>query len=76
MMDAFASIVSNNLNSVMKVLTSVTILLAVPTLVASIYGMNVALPGEHSSGMFVGILVGCVVLCGALWLLFRRRNWL
>ncbi|HEX5650528.1 MAG TPA: magnesium transporter CorA family protein [Steroidobacteraceae bacterium] len=76
MMDAFASIVSNNLNSVMKVLTSVTILLAVPTLVASIYGMNVALPGEHSSGTFVGILIGCVVLCGALWLLFRRRNWL
>jgi magnesium transporter len=76
MMDAFASIVSNNLNSVMKMLTSVTILLAVPTLVASIYGMNVALPGEHSSGTFVGILVGCVVLCVALWLVFRRRNWL
>lgn len=37
MMDAFASIVSNNLNSVMKVLTSVTIILAVPTLIASVY---------------------------------------
>ena len=72
-MDAFASIVSNNLNSVMKMLTSVTILLAVPTLVASIYGMNVGLPAQHgrSSGSS-----GCVVLCVALWLLFRRRNWL
>ena len=47
MMDAFASIVSNNLNSVMKVLTSVTIILAVPTLIASVYGMNVGLPGAH-----------------------------
>ena len=70
MMDAFASIVSNNLNSVMKMLTSVTILLAVPTLVASIYGMNVDLPGERSAGTFTWILVGCGVLCAALWLFF------
>jgi magnesium transporter len=76
MMDAFASIVSNNLNSVMKMLTSVTILLAVPTLIASIYGMNVNLPGDRSPGTFVGILVGCGVLCAGLWLFFRRRNWL
>jgi magnesium transporter len=76
MMDAFASIVSNNLNSVMKMLASVTILLAVPTLVASIYGMNVSLPGEHSSGTFAVVVGGCGVLCVALWLLFRRRNWL
>ncbi len=41
MMDAFASIISNNLNVVMKVLTSLTILLAIPTVVSSFYGMNV-----------------------------------
>ena len=41
MMDAFASIISNNLNIVMKVLTSITILMAVPTMIASFYGMNV-----------------------------------
>ena len=76
MMDAFASIVSNNLNSVLKMLTSVTILLAVPTLVASLYGMNVDLPGEDSPRAFAGVLVGCGVLCAALWLFFRRRNWL
>ncbi len=76
MMDAFASIVSNNLNSVMKVLTSVTILLAVPMLVASIYGMNVGLPGAHSALAFAGIVFVCVVLCGALFVIFRRRNWL
>ena len=41
MMDAFASIISNNLNVIMKQLTAVTIILMIPTLVASLYGMNV-----------------------------------
>ena len=76
MMDAFASIVSNNLNSVMKVLTSVTIVLAVPTLIASLYGMNVGLPGSHSPLAFAGIVALSVAICGALFLVFRRRNWL
>jgi magnesium transporter len=43
-MDAFASIISNNLNIVMKFLTSVTIVMAVPTMVASFFGMNVPVP--------------------------------
>lgn len=47
-MDAFASIISNNLNIVMKVMTSITILMAIPTMVASFYGMNVdGLPLPH-----------------------------
>ncbi len=76
MMDAFASIVSNNLNSVMKVLTSVTILLAVPALIASLYGMNVALPGAHSPWAFAGVFGGSALACVGLLLLFRRRGWL
>jgi len=76
MMDAFASIVSNNLNSVMKVLTSVTIMLAVPTLIASIYGMNVGLPGAHGPLAFAGLIALCGVAAGALFVVFRRRNWL
>jgi magnesium transporter len=76
MMDSFASIVSNNLNSVMKVLTSVTILLAIPTLVASLYGMNVQLPGARSALAFTAIMLLCAVLCGLLFVVFRRRNWL
>lgn len=44
MMDAFASVISNNLNIVMKFLTSVTIVLAIPTMIASFFGMNVELP--------------------------------
>ncbi len=76
MMDAFASIVSNNLNSVMKVLTSVTIILAVPTLIASIYGMNVGLPGAHDPLAFAGIVALSAAVCGGLFYVFRRRNWL
>lgn len=76
MMDAFASIVSNNLNSVMKVLTSVTILLAVPTLLVSFYGMNVLLPGAHSRWAFAGIVGVCVAVGAVLFVAFRRRNWL
>ena len=40
--DTFASVISNNLNIVMKVLTSITILMAIPTMVSSFYGMNVS----------------------------------
>lgn len=44
MMDAYASIISNNMNIVMKFLTSFTIILTIPTMVFSFYGMNVKLP--------------------------------
>ncbi len=53
MMDAFASIISNNLNVVMKLLTSITIILMLPTLVASVYGMNVKLPFQGSPHAFL-----------------------
>lgn len=76
MMDAFASIVSNNLNAVMKVLTSVTILLAVPTLLVSFYGMNVELPGARHPHAFIALVALSVAISGGLLLLFRKRNWL
>ena len=48
MMDAFASVISNNLNVIMKVLTSITILLTIPNIIFGFYGMNVAgLPMDH-----------------------------
>jgi len=63
-MDAFASIISNNLNVVMKILTSVTIVMAIPTMVSSFFGMNVPIPffGDHNFG-FLYILLGSIVLC-------------
>lgn len=60
-MDFFASVISNNLNIVMKVLASVTILLAIPTIVSGIYGMNISyLPfstGDHSFAVVMGIMI-------------------
>ena len=47
-MDAYASIISNNLNGVMKYLTSITIILAIPTMIASYWGMNVPVPLQNN----------------------------
>jgi magnesium transporter len=70
-MDAFASVISNNLNMVMKFLTSVTIVMAIPTMVSSFFGMNVnplPLAGPLSFWIIVAIsLVMCVVTVFALY---------
>ncbi len=69
-MDAYSSIISNNLNGVMKFLTSLTILISVPTLIASIWGMNVELPfeaSEHGFAILVGISVA-VAMIAFIWL--------
>ena len=76
MMDAFASIVSNNLNAVMKLLTSMTIFVAVPTLIASFYGMNVALPGARSVNAFAGLVAGSMAVTVLLVVIFVREKWL
>lgn len=73
-MDAFASIISNNLNIVMKSLTSVTIILAIPTMVASFFGMNVAVPMQNSPLAFLFIITLSVVLSVTGVVLLRRRN--
>ena len=74
MMDAFASVISNNLNIVMKFLTSITIVLALPTMVASFFGMNVALPMQNSPFAFIIILGISIFLSVVAVILLRRRN--
>ena len=74
MMDAFASIISNNLNVVMKFLTSVTIILAMPTLVASIYGMNVVLPFQDSPHAFAITMFISFAVAGSTVYLFIRQK--
>lgn len=63
MMDAFASIISNNLNMVMKFLASITIILALPTMLASFFGMNVQIPLQSSDHGFAIVIGMSVVLC-------------
>ena len=74
MMDAFASIISNNLNRVMKLLTSVTIILMIPTLIASIYGMNIALPFQHSEHAFLITMLISVLLSAMGIIIFWRKE--
>ena len=61
-MDAYASIISNNLNGVMKFLTSITIILAIPTMVASYWGMNVPVPMQGSPLGFVIIIAFSIII--------------
>lgn len=60
--DAFASVISNNLNIVMKFLTSITIVMSIPTIIASFYGMNVALPMSNDPNAFLYILIITLIL--------------
>ena len=76
MMDAFASIISNNLNVVMKFLAAVTVVLTFPVTVASFYGMNVALPGARSEHAFAWAVVVSLLVAGAVAAYFRRRRWI
>ena len=69
-MDAYASMISNNLNGVMKYLTSITIILAIPTMIASYWGMNVPVPLQENPFGFVLIVVFSILIgvIASLWL--------
>jgi magnesium transporter len=75
MMDAFASIISNNLNVVMKFLASVTIVLSLPTMIASFYGMNIGLPLQGHPQAFLIILGVTFVVAVGVVLVFWRKDW-
>lgn len=70
-MDAFASIISNNLNIVMKVLTSITILIAVPQVFASLYGMNVSNLPIPDFWFVVALSLGVAAVVG--YILYKKK---
>jgi len=74
MMDAFASVISNNLNVVMKQLTSISIILMIPTLIASLYGMNVPNFLEKNNWAFLGIIILCILMAATGIIFFRKRD--
>ena len=76
MMDAFASVISNNLNIVLKQLTIITIILMIPTMFASFFGMNVPNFMESSKFAFIGIVVIAILITVLSVLLFRRKKWM
>jgi len=73
-MDAYSSIISNNLNIVIQRLTFITIALTVPTLVASLFGMNVPVPFAQEPWAFAGIIAMSIVFTLLLVLYFRRKK--
>lgn len=77
MMGAFAAIISNNLNAVMKVLASVTIVVSLPTMISSFFGMNVLLPLEAQHPIaFTGILGVAVAVSVSVLAFLWRKDWL
>ena len=75
MMDAFASMISNNQNNVIKVLTSVTIIMSMPVIVASIFGMNVQLPFQDHPNAIWFTLGTSLFLAIVAALIFRKKDW-
>lgn len=74
-LDAFASIISNNLNNVMKRLTSITIILSLPILVTSIYGMNVDLPYQRSEHAFYIPVIISIAISVIIGWYFLKKKW-
>ena len=75
-MDAYASIISNNLNGVMKFLTSITIILAIPTMVASYWGMNVPVPMQNSPWGFLVIIAFSIIIALIVTFWLNKRQML
>ncbi len=72
--EAYSNIMTNNLNRQIKLLTSLTVVLTLPTIVFSAFGMNVPVPGTDNGVAFAGIAAGTVVICVVtLYVLYRKR---
>ncbi|MDI1353817.1 MAG: magnesium transporter CorA family protein [bacterium] len=76
MMDAYASVISNNLNVILKLLTSISILLMIPTLIASFYGMNVPNVFEDNHYGFWLVILISFLISGIALLAFKKKNWI
>lgn len=74
--DSYQIIFTNQLNRTIKLLTALTIILSMPTMVASLYGMNVALPFEKSTFAFSGIMIFTVAISLFVAYIFHRKKWL
>ncbi len=73
-MDAFASIINNNLNMVMKILTSITIVMSVPTIIGSFFGMNVLVPfGNFRFGFLIVVLITGAIT-GVVTYILAKKN--
>ena len=73
-MDTYSSIINNNMNTVMRTLTSVTIIMMMPTLIASLFGMNLINGMESSKYGFIVAIVISVFIAAICWVLLRKKR--
>ena len=73
-MDTYQSIINNNMNTVMRTLTSVTIIMMIPTLITSMFGMNLINGMESDPWGFVIAMIVSVATSGMAWWFFRRKR--
>ena len=73
-MDTYQSIINNNMNTVMRTLTSVTIIMMFPTLIASLFGMNLINGMENSSWGFIFAIILSVGVSFLCWWIFRHKR--
>ncbi|MDH6303814.1 magnesium transporter [Parabacteroides sp. PF5-5] len=74
-MDAFASVISNNVNTIMKRMTSISIILMVPTLIASFYGMNIINYAEELPYGFIVIIIASLFFSAMAFYIFKKIKW-
>lgn len=74
--EAYSTILTNNLNKIIKFLTSITIILTIPTIIASIYGMNIGLPLAKNPLAFSYIIFLIVILMLLFFWIFYKKKWL
>lgn len=75
-MDTYANIINNNMSDVMKQMTSVSIILMFPTLIASLFGMNLINGMELWAWGFPIVVLASLVVTGIFYWLFRKRTWI
>lgn len=74
--EAYTNIATNNLNRQIKILTTLTVVLTIPTIIGSYFGMNVPVPLHNTPQAFSLILIGTGALAGLVLLIFRKNHWL
>ena len=74
--EAYSSILNNNLNKIMKFLAAMTVILTIPTIIGSVYGMNVDLPFQQTNFIFTFLLASSLFIAAFVVLLFYKKDWL
>jgi magnesium transporter len=73
-MDTYSSIINNNMNTTMRTLTSISIIMMFPTLIASLFGMNLENGMEHNNFGFIIALVISILVSGVTWFILRFKR--